>query len=224
MTPPPDGLRIRIVPTWGDQPFATFTEYRAPGNLRFQAEMLRFYLSDLRLVSDSGETALSDVVLIDLAKNDAVLEFDVPDGQWRGLRAGLGLPAEINHNNPGLYAENHPMSVNTGMHWSWANGYKFVLFDGRFDPDPASTGPLFSVFSVHTGMDTCFTEVDLFADLPFSTKNGSLTTLTLHADVHGFLQSGPDTIDVTTENQSHGGNYPLAFKLTRNVKRSLRLE
>ena len=48
--------------------------------------------------------------------------------------------------------------------------------------------------------------------------------MTLRVKVDGFLHTPEETINVVTENQSHGANYPLALKLTRNVKRSLILE
>lgn len=217
-------LRIDVVSEWQDQPFQTYTEYRAPGDLRFQGEMLRLYLSDLRLVNGTEERVIDQVRLLDLGTGSTRMEFSVPDGEWLGLRAGLGLPPALNHTDPALYANDHPMSVNTGMYWSWASGYKFVLFDGRYNPDPASTAPLSAPFSVHTGMDTCYAQVDLFPAVPFTTAKGGVTPLTLHVDVHGFLQNGPDTIHVSTENQSHGGNLPLALKLTRNVSRSMRIE
>ncbi|MBK6830952.1 MAG: hypothetical protein IPG92_09565 [Flavobacteriales bacterium] len=73
-------------------------------------------------------------------------------------------------------------------------------------------------------MDTCYTTVDLFPALPFTTASNTITDLTLRIDVDGFLQSGPDTIDVAVENQSHGGNLPLALKLTRNVSNSLHMQ
>lgn len=217
-------LRIEVVPEWGGQPFTAFTEYRAPGDYRFQAEMVRFYLSDLRLVGASGEQYLDQVRLLDLGAGPKRIELNAAPGEWLGLRAGIGLPHDLNYSNADLYAQDHPLSANTGMYWTWATGYKFVLFDGRSNPDPLDSGPLLSPFSVHTGMDTCFTSVDLFPALPFTTELGTITTLTLRVDVKGFLQSGPDTINVITENQSHGGNLPLALKLTRNVRRSMHLE
>ncbi|MBK9175385.1 MAG: hypothetical protein IPM46_03430 [Flavobacteriales bacterium] len=217
-------LRIDVVPEWEGQPFTAFTEYRAPGNYRFQAEMLRMYLSDLRLVNASDEQVLEQVRLLDLGTGPKQFELIAPEGEWLGLRSGIGLPHDLNYSNTSLFDQDHPMSVNTGMYWSWATGYKFVLFDGRYDPDPLGTGALLAPFSVHTGMDTCFTEVDLFPALPFSTALGTTTSLTLRVDVSGFLLNGPDTINVTTENQSHGGNLPLALKLTRNVRRSMRIE
>lgn len=217
-------LRINVVPEWQGQPFQAFTEYRAPGDLRFQVEMLRFYLSDIRLVNDGGEQVLTQVRLVDVGSGPSVMELAAPEGTWYGIRAGLGLPHDLNYTNAALYGDDHPMSVNTGMYWSWATGYKFVLFDGRFNPDPMSTAPLLSPFSVHTGMDTCFTTLDLFPAAPFSTQKGSTTDVLLRVAVDGFLHTPQETIDMATENQSHGANYPLALKLTRNVKRSLRLE
>ncbi len=222
--PPGPVLRIKVVPEWGGQPFQAFTEYRAPGDIRFQAEMVRFYLSDIRAVSASGEQLLSRVKLIDLGTGAYSLDLSAPEGEWLGLRAGLGLPHDLNYSNTDLYAADHPMSVNTGMYWTWATGYKFVLFDGRFNPDPLSTTPLLAPFSVHTGMDTCYTTLELFPTLPFSTAKGAVTELTLKVKVDGFLQTPEETIDVLTENSAHGENYPLALKLTRNVKRSLSLD
>lgn len=217
-------LRVHVVPEWNDQPFQDFTEYRAPGDYRFQVELLRFYLSEIKLVNDAGEQLIGTVKLLDMGQGEYDIDFVVPEGSWYGLRAGLGLPHDLNYTNAALYGDGHPMSVNTGMYWSWATGYKFVLFDGRYNPDPLSTSPLLSPFSVHTGMDTCYTTMDLFPALPFSTAKDSMTEVTLRVAVDGFLQTPEETINVTLENQSHGSNYPLALKLTRNVKRSLHME
>lgn len=217
-------LRIQVVPEWEGAPFAPYTEYRAPHDYRFQVEFLRMYLSDIRLVDANGETKVDPVRLLDLNNGAFNMDLAVPAGAWYGVRAGLGLPPELNHTDPSLYGSDHPLSVNTGMSWNWANGYKFVLFDGRYNPDPLSTTPLLAPFSVHTGMDTCYTTVDLFPALPFTTASNTITDLTLRIDVDGFLQSGPDTIDVVVENQSHGGNLTLALKLTRNVSNSLHMQ
>ena len=217
-------LRIQVQPEWQGQPLQLFSTYEAPFGYRFQVEFLKLYLSDLRLVTPSGETLVDQVRLLNLGNGPFAMELEVPAGSWLGMRAGLGLPHDLNYSNPALYGDAHPLSVNTGMYWTWASGYKFVLFDGRGDADPNGTGPLLVPFSVHTGMDTCYTTVDLFPSLPFSTEKGGVTSLTLHVDVHGFLQTAQDTIDVITENQAHGNDVPLALKLTRNVVRSMQLE
>lgn len=216
-------LRLQVVPEWEGQPLQLFSEVEAPYGYRFQVEFLKLYLSDLRLVNSNGETVVDQVRLLDLGSGPFTMDLRVPPGNWQGMRAGLGLPNDLNYSNPALYGDEHPLSVNTGMYWTWASGYKFVLFDGRADADPNGTGPLLAPFSVHTGMDTCYATVDLFPALPFSTVKDDVTTLTLRVDVHGFLQTTQDTIDVISENQSHGNDVPLALKLTRNVARSLYL-
>lgn len=217
-------LRLNVVPQWGDLPFERFAEYRAPGDYRFKVELLKLYLSELRLVNGDGEQRVSDVQLLDLGNGPFAIDLRVPPGTWYGLRAGLGLPPAVNHADPSPYPNGHPLGVNTGMTWNWATGYKFVLFDGRYDADPTSTSPLISGFSVHTGMDTCFTTLQLFPAEPFETIESGVTQRTLRIQVDGFLNTLGDVVDVTVENSSHGGNLPLALKITRNVSRSIRLE
>ena len=217
-------LRIHVVPEWHGEAFQPFTEYRAPLNYRFQAEMVRFCLSDISVVNGTDSAMVKDVALLDLGDGPFDLDLTVPAGSWFGLKSGLGLPDALNHSDPALYANGHPLSVSTGMSWNWNDGYKFVLFDGRFDPDPEGAGSLLSPFSVHTGMDTCYTVVDLFPAVPFNVSAGGVTELTLRIDVYGFLQSATDTINVSTENLAHGSNFPLALKLTRNVSSSLYMQ
>ena len=217
-------LRMHVVPEWDNAPFALFTEYRAPYDLRFQVEMLRLYLSDLRLVNDAGEEVVSDVELLDLGDGAYNLDLKVPAGTWYGMRAGLGLPPALNHSDPALYAQDHPLSVSTGMTWTWEEGRKFIILDGRYDPDPLGTGVLQDGFSVHTGRDTCYTQMELFPALPFRTAVDSVAELTLRIDVSGFLGTAQDTVHVAVENQSHGDNVPLALKITRNAARSFHLE
>lgn len=217
-------LRLNVVPEWEGAPFELFTEYRAPYDYRFQVEMLRLYLSEWRLVNGDGALDVEDVRLLDLGDGPFALDLKVPPGTWYGVRAGLGIPQDLNHTDPAIYPFGHPMHVFSGMTWNWVDGYKFMVFDGRYDPDPFSTGPLIPGFSVHTGRDTCYTDVDLFPTLPFRTAKDSVTQLTLHIAVDGFLGTTADTVDVTVENQSHGENVPLAMKITRNVVRSMHIE
>ncbi|MBK8499112.1 MAG: hypothetical protein IPL52_09900 [Flavobacteriales bacterium] len=217
-------LRINVVPEWEGAPFALFQEYRAPYDYRFQVEMLKLYLSELRLVNSAGEAPVDVVHLLDLGDGPFVIDLAVPAGSWFGLRGGLGLPYDLNHSDPALYPTGHPMSVFSGMTWNWTDGYKFMVFDGRYDPDPQSTTPLIAGFSVHPGRDTCYTAVDLIPQLPFRTVNDSTTQLTLRIAVDGFLGTAADTVDVAVENQSHGENVPLAMKIMRNVGRSMSIE
>ncbi|HRH37678.1 MAG TPA: hypothetical protein PK760_05005 [Flavobacteriales bacterium] len=217
-------LRVHVVPQWGADPLHLFTEYRAPGNYRFQVEMLEMYLSEIKLMGVSDTVQLADVRLLNLGAGNFDLDFEAPAGTWTGMRAGVGVSPDLNHSDPALYPNSNPLSVSTGMHWNWSQGYKFVLFDGRYDANPNSTTPLISGFSIHTGRDTCYKPMLLPAVLPFTTKKGEVTEVTWRVQVDEFLGTGSSTMNVTTENQGHGENVPLELKLTRNVTNSFHLE
>jgi uncharacterized repeat protein (TIGR04052 family) len=121
-----------------------------------QLKDLRFYLSNVRLVSSSGAevpitlaqndfqqgAGLNSVVLIDLtdiatgacastgtdgsAETNAVIVGKVPPGTYTGFRATVGLPDSLNHSD--TMASAAPLD-NMAMGWSWQNGRKFIKLE-----------------------------------------------------------------------------------------------
>ena len=110
------------------------------------------------------------------------------------------------------------------MHWSWASGYKFVFFDGRYDPDPASSAPFVHTFLFQSGMDTCYMEMDLLPVLPITVSKDNTTDLVVHVAVDKFFHSSFGTIDLATEYEVHESNITLAMKFTHNVVQSFSIE
>lgn len=54
------------------------------------------------------------------------LRGTVPEGEYVGLSFVIGLPFDLNHNDPTLA----PAPLNTtGMFWNWQNGFRFVRID-----------------------------------------------------------------------------------------------
>lgn len=108
----------------------------------------RFYVHDVRLVDASGaETPLvlendgmwqdGTVALLDFedgcgemgnADLRTVIEGRAPDGDYTGIRFKLGVPEELNHQDPVAAAP--PLSL-TEMFWSWNGGYKFARIEGN---------------------------------------------------------------------------------------------
>lgn len=217
-------LRVTLVPEWEGAPLQFYHEYRNVSDYRLTVEFLKFYWGDIRLINGLETMAVSPVELFDMQNGPVTKEWKLSPGTWTGLRTGLGLPSELNHTDPALYPAEHPMSVNYGMYWTWASGYKFVLFDGRYDPDPLSTAPFVNAYAIHTGMDTCYVEMDLLPVLPIAIAQDSTTNVIVRIAVDEFFYSNSDTIDLATEYASHGGNAPLALKFTRNVVRSFSIE
>jgi hypothetical protein len=87
------------------------------------------------------------------------------------------------------------------MFWTWASLYRFVVFDGRYDTLPGA-GPLPFLFSLHTGLDTCYREVHHHGT--FVLTAGDTLELVLNIDIDRFFHSSSDTLKLNETPQWHG--------------------
>lgn len=210
---PASGVRLIVKPMWDGAPFDKYTVYHNVSDYRVQVQMLKMYLSDIELLTTGDAQELSDIELLRLTDGPDTLELDAAPGDYSGIRFGIGVPDAVNHGDPTQYAADHPLSTSNGMHWTWAEGYRFVVFDGRFDTITNGVGLLPELFSIHTGMDTCFRDVE-FGSLPVQVPTASWADVVLEIDVSRFFYTNSDTVDLATDNQAHGTNIPLATRLS----------
>lgn len=216
-------LKVVIKPTWNGSPFAMNAVYNNVNDYRVKVEGLKFYLGDVRLVNGDVATVVKDIAYFDLRHNGDTVTWDgIRPGTWTGLISGLGVPASMNNVDPIVYPPGHPLDLALGTHWSWADGYRFVQFEGRYDLDGGGMTAPASPFSMHTGLNACYQEFDL--DGSITVTAGSTTTLVLGLAVDKFFYTASDTVDLATENQAHGTNLPLALELTNCVVNSFSLE
>jgi uncharacterized repeat protein (TIGR04052 family) len=160
-----------------------------------QVSDFRFYVQDLELKNadgdyvpvtlDTDETVwqLENVVLLDFEDGctdlgnepmNTVVTGTVPEGTYDGLSFTMGVPFEINHENPATAPP--PMNL-TSMQWNWQGGYKFLRIDsGTFsmtdwrmhlgstgcDGDPVSGGT--TACSSPNRVDVDFAAFDPTAD------------------------------------------------------------
>jgi uncharacterized repeat protein (TIGR04052 family) len=135
----------------------------------------RVYVSNFRLISRTGaETPLrltpdgafqSDrVALLDFenasgncngnAATHTSVEGRAPAGDYVGLVFDLGVPVDLNHQDPTLAAA--PLNF-SALTWPWRYGYKFTTIDletGRA-PGASQMGHEASGFSIHLGSVEC---------------------------------------------------------------------
>ena len=134
-------------------------------NHSIQLTDLRFYVHDIKLVSEhdaimplvilaDGRWQNSEVALIDLENGqgtcvngskqmNAAVQGFYSGGQITGLQFKIGVPEELNHKDP-LEAST-PLGY-SDMHWHWASGYKFL----RAGVKTANDG-----FFIHLGSSRC---------------------------------------------------------------------
>jgi hypothetical protein len=216
-------LRITLVPEWEGQPLQFFTEYRNFMDYRTTVELVKVYFGNISMVEGTDTLLVKDVALFDLA-DDATVDIPVPEGAWSTVHAMLGVPAELNYADPALYGVDHPLSVSNGTYWTWATGYRYVMFEGRYDPDPQSTATLMSAYAMHPGMEPSLVEFGLSPSAGITIVKGQTTELQVRVAVDRFFHSDEFQIDLATEHTAHGNNIPLQWKLVNNVVKSMTLE
>lgn len=153
----------------GSAPFAcgqTYTNVGSTGTTLSPAD-LRFYVHDVRLVTDTGsEHPLrldgtdhqgNGVVLLDFedgagdcadsgnASMNTTITGTIPEGTFTELRFRMGVPAERNHLD--VATSQAPLNINA-MYWGWLGGYKYLRFEGRTTGQPDG-------FFFHLGATDC---------------------------------------------------------------------
>lgn len=223
-TAPKGVFKLTVVPTWGTAPLQLFTEYRNHVDQRVTVELLKLYFGELELVRTGGPVALSQVIYMNLANGPVSHHWSVDTGAWSGLHTHLGVPDALNMSDPSLYGAGHPLNVNNGTYWTWATGYRFAMFEGRYDLDPNSTAPLVSAFVFHPGRDFCYLPLTFDVSGGIHVAEGDTSELRVNVDVERFFSSSEGSIDLATENQDHGGVPALALKMAKNIQLSMSVE
>lgn len=197
----------------------------------FHVSGMKFYLSDIRLITDDGnERPLAEIELIDISENKRTLEYVVPPGNYTGVKFGLGVPVELNGTeNPdfstALYDVGHPLSVSNGMYWVWETGYRFFIFEGRYDTQENDTGNLPMSYAFHTGKDTLYRHLGPF-EKNVNIQSGTSQVLSFNIEVDSIFATHADTVDLALENAFHGSadQMDLGIKVANNMARSFVLK
>ena len=119
-------------PFVGEEPLI-LNEPRFPnpgGKGRFKVRDFQFFLSNIRLVSPTGEYIESDsyhLVRFDGEEPAFVIVLHgVPRRKYERIEFGIGVDAAANRS----LMQRGDLDPNGRMAWNWEVGYKFVLFEG----------------------------------------------------------------------------------------------
>ena len=112
-----------------------------------------FYTSEDSLINYSGKQ-----LLVNTQKNKYSLGLhDISD--LNTMQFHVGVPAEINHQDPTIWPSSHPLAPKTpSMHWGWAAGYRFIAFEAMVDEDSDSIFE--TVLQYHGVGDTLYRAVN----------------------------------------------------------------
>ncbi len=179
-----------------------------PQGHQVEATQIQFYLAHIQLHAPSEIIELEEIAMINIQDNKRTLEFEIPEGDYTSVSFDLGVPVDLNGTqNPdfttSLYDPNHPLSVNNGMYWGWAAGYRFFSFDGRCDTTGSTTDFQEALFTFHTGRDTLYRELGGFTK-SFSARNGDVVHLQFGVELNTIFQGPAGTVDLSSDRSFHG--------------------
>lgn len=181
-----------------------------------QFSELKYVISNIRLVKTDGQEVpynINDLdkgaTVIDHSKA-ATLDYvlsNIPTGDYKQLKFGLGIKQEINTLDevrfPKFYAT--ASANDTKMMWEWGTGYRFTKIEGFYGSDKK---PL----SIHTGStldgkredpSTYIPGVNAYRDITLSLSETAVVgkgspMITIKADFDKLLSGKTNTITLTS--------------------------
>lgn len=211
-------LDLNLDATAGNVPFELGADLTSEAGVPYSVSMLRFYVSHVTLVDQSGTAApavLSDasgkpleygVALVDYAEPESkVLHVLAPPGKYASLALSLGVPktcddgGTLNHEDAS--ERSFPLNVDADMYWGWDPGYVFFKIEGKaITPEGAKS------FLFHMGDDDRYTTVSMPA--AFEVTGPAAHHVTMDVNRLFTTPSGDASPDMTgerTSNAVHGG-------------------
>ncbi len=187
-------VALKINHKLDSEPFAL--ETIAPNNLEqdYTGTRLEYYISKFSIVHDGGTETEVDLDVIALVKPGEETSTTIDLGSFditsaERIKFYIGVYEPINNGDPALFPETHPLAPQSpSMHWGWAAGYRFLVYEGVGDGN---------IFQLHgLGNDNYFkNNVEVVTEI----IDGTLT-LNIDAEYTEALRD----IDVTSGTLSHG--------------------
>ena len=209
-------IRIAYDVVWDGNPYEVGESAPDVQGRPVQLERLECYVSDFAIHDvDEGWLPIDTVARIDFSRDDAHAVLTIPgegDRTIDGLRMGLGVPEDRNVDvDPASYTDpDHPLGYtgSAGLHWGWAAGYIFSVYEGRLLTEPNTP------FTYHAGDDRTFRTTELMWEEPWLLECGGKDhNITLVLDAYKCLHGAEDTIDPEIDPETHtGNNLPLAIR------------
>ena len=201
--------------------------YQYPLNdIPFKNTLFQYYVSDLELLpADGGDPVL--LTEIDLLRYESAgagatvnRRYEVPGGDYRGVRFGLGVKPSLNARNPNEFAADYVLNENE--FWNANARYVFAKIEANVDLE--NDGTFDTGLSYHLGSDDLYRELTLSET--FTVEAGSRIIISADVfDAFSVEEDFSDAFDISDPDRQrvHGGNQAVATELWDRLAGSFRL-
>lgn len=226
-------LQVNLKGVFGDSPLVLNDFYKLPDSNLVNFSSLLFYISDIKLVNeDNEEVLIKEVDMINFYNNhssantaslgETLTIEGVPEGEYKAIKFGIGLPASLNATSPADYTSDNPMSK-TEMYWDWRGTYIFSVIEGILDESDNGVQDNDVFITIHSGSDAMFQTKEL--TLPISIINDVQTKVNFQLDAKKIYVT--DTVfDIKNRNTSHTGvdDSDIAEEIIMNLTNAISAE
>lgn len=208
----------------GTADFALNTPFTIAGQ-SIQFDRLRYWVSDVKLVSDKNETysVANSFFLMEetteilvqqkftyAAKKREVINLnEVPSGSYTKLIFSVGVDATHNDNMSIQNGELSQLNGMTNVSWMWHTSYIFSSLIGK---NVSTETPV--AISVETGLNDNFRTVEITLPMPLVVSNSKTAKLNLNVDLLNIIKD----IDLVANPKVSASKPELMTKVADNFK------
>ena len=201
---------------YDSQNFALNTDFVDDSGNTIQFTRAEFYLSNPVYMDDNMTTIDSPSAYALISLDDSNIDFGtvIGDTHVHMMNFLFGIDSTTNHADPAVNAVDwSDLDYQTpSTHWSWNNGYIFLMLEGNVDIDNNGSYDAGEDFIFHIGTDALSKRTNNIMS-HFNSVSGMSHTIHLDIDWAAFI----DGIDLSVDNSTHtGNNMPLATIVSDN--------
>ena len=215
-------LVLKVTPVANGEPFEMGKRVNDNQNREYWYTTLKFYLSSIQAeYATDQQQLIADVAIFDFEPNQSTgirdeVRVSLPVGEYTGISYDAGVRQDLNEQDPATYPNDHPLSINNAMYWSWSTQYIFTKTEGFVDD--AGTN---KAWFMHTGLNENYV-AGKSVTKAFSITSGGTTTVELILDLDQLLET-PNVIDLIADGQTHTtDNMALAKSYQENFSESFK--
>ncbi|MEX2595578.1 MAG: MbnP family protein, partial [Salibacteraceae bacterium] len=208
--PKPAKLTIEAVVSDGVADHMINEVFKDQEGINVKILILKFYLANISITTNDGFVLhLSEMELLDFKPFDENINtpqwrnektYEIPVGGYSSISFGVGVPAELNDEDPATFPNQDPLSVYSNMYWNWASMYRFIILEAEMDT--IGDGDFDHDLIFHTGLDDLYRK-DVQFDIDLNAKADKAYTLTLKIDWNTLFYNESNPIAIKKEHITH---------------------
>ncbi len=213
-------VEVNIKGAFGDDLLLMRKDYPLTSTSNIRFDRVSFYVSDLVLLKNveggsDEETGVLDIELVDFtpftemapgtaANGLSFIGTNIPVDNYKGIKMGLGVPADQNRLNPSdqSLGPDHPLT-NTVHYWQGWQSYMFAMVEGVVDWNGNGIYEAEESFKYHTGKDEAYQNAFVLKDLTMEAGTNPVYGITIDVKKIFMNDDGTFLFDAQTNQNTH---------------------